>query len=173
MHFEETPFGTKIIGLPEAIHAVAEQEGETVSELKDIGNELLTKDLKARIAELEELQFTNLVLGERIAKLEAENAELKRKLSPLSSATPSYVAGLEAELAIWKMRMKALVGEDSPDMAGNRIIELKAELDDKKSVLRVQAGVIENLRNERDRMKGDYQVISEKLWYALAKETTK
>ncbi len=85
-----------------------------MSELKTIGNELLTADLKARIAELEELQFEQLVSGERIKVLEAENAELKRQLSPLSSATPSYVAGLEAELDKLRARHAALVEAARP-----------------------------------------------------------
>ena len=39
----------------------------------------------------------NSSLESRVRELEAENAELKLQISPLSSATPSYVAGLEAE----------------------------------------------------------------------------
>jgi hypothetical protein len=35
---------------------------------------------------------------------------------------------LHAEISIWKNRMKAIVGEDSPDIAGNRILQLQNEL---------------------------------------------
>jgi hypothetical protein len=58
----------------------------------------------------------------------------------LYRASQSRVRELEAELAIWKMRMKALVGEDSPDMAGNRIIELKAERDRLKAEVLAEQG---------------------------------
>jgi len=45
---------------------------------------------------------------------------------------------LEAELDEWKVRMKALTGHDSPDMAGNRIIELRTEAEEfiRESVIR-------------------------------------
>ena len=36
--------------------------------------------------------------------------------------------GLEAEVARWKGRMKAILGEDEPDVVGNRIISLQEEV---------------------------------------------
>jgi hypothetical protein len=39
-------------------------------------------------------------------RLESEVASLKQQLSPLSSATPSYVAGLEEEIAQKKIDLK-------------------------------------------------------------------
>jgi hypothetical protein len=35
---------------------------------------------------------------------------------------------LHAELSVWENRMKAIVGEGSPDIAGNRILQLQNEL---------------------------------------------
>ena len=43
---------------------------------------------------------------------------------------------LRAEVKMWKMRMMALVGENSPDTAGNRIISLKSDLAAAVEVLR-------------------------------------
>jgi len=35
---------------------------------------------------------------------------------------------LEEEVASWKGRMKAILGEDEPDIVGNRILSLQAEV---------------------------------------------
>ena len=35
---------------------------------------------------------------------------------------------LEAEVARWKGRMKAILGEDEPDVVGNRILSLQEEV---------------------------------------------
>ena len=79
-------------------------------------------------AEKEGLERGILAMGAAIDALRAEVEARNEHVACITKTFENLIDQKSAEVEAWKMRMMTLVGEDSPDTAGNRIISLKSDL---------------------------------------------
>jgi hypothetical protein len=105
---------------------------------------LTDEEIKALLLEkvgfpMSDAQYNTGILGYRLKESEAlKEIEAFEKLQVTSQALIGQqqsvnekmtlkICELEAEIKSWKDRFKAIVGEDSVDMAGNKVIALQSK----------------------------------------------